>query len=186
MRCVRCPVAYHANDFCLAAGSKILASNSIICPNHFTPRRGCRNHEHVNVSWCFVCSEGKMWRLTLWVVSKGLSSVLYFNVYCSEYVDNLQELLLFLLPYGSLDIKLRSSDLTHLPEIRSLSQSVLTKLVCCWVPRICLSRTRCWDYRLASLGSGNPNFGASYFCSKPIMTNPLINLSSPSCILFNL
>ncbi|OWK11897.1 hypothetical protein Celaphus_00003472, partial [Cervus elaphus hippelaphus] len=59
MRCVRCPVAYHANDFCLAAGSKILASNSIICPNHFTPRRGCRNHEHVNVSWCFVCSEGK-------------------------------------------------------------------------------------------------------------------------------
>lgn len=65
MRCVRCPVAYHANDFCLAAGSKILASNSIICPNHFTPRRGCRNHEHVNVSWCFVCSEGKMLLLVL-------------------------------------------------------------------------------------------------------------------------
>ncbi|XP_038627424.1 histone-lysine N-methyltransferase, H3 lysine-36 specific [Tachyglossus aculeatus] len=58
MRCVRCPVAYHANDFCLAAGTVVLASNSIICPNHFTPRRGCRNHEHVNVSWCFVCSEG--------------------------------------------------------------------------------------------------------------------------------
>ncbi|XP_030068161.1 LOW QUALITY PROTEIN: histone-lysine N-methyltransferase, H3 lysine-36 specific [Microcaecilia unicolor] len=58
MRCVRCPVAYHANDFCLAAGTVVLASNSIICPNHFTARRGCRNHEHVNVSWCFVCSEG--------------------------------------------------------------------------------------------------------------------------------
>nr|XP_048716838.1 histone-lysine N-methyltransferase, H3 lysine-36 specific isoform X7 [Caretta caretta] len=58
MRCVRCPVAYHANDFCLAAGTVILASNSIICPAHFSPRRGCRNHEHVNVSWCFVCSEG--------------------------------------------------------------------------------------------------------------------------------
>ncbi|XP_075456937.1 histone-lysine N-methyltransferase, H3 lysine-36 specific isoform X3 [Ascaphus truei] len=58
MRCVRCPVAYHANDFCMAAGTVILASNSIICPNHFTPRRGCKNHEHVNVSWCFVCSEG--------------------------------------------------------------------------------------------------------------------------------
>ncbi|XP_053893516.1 histone-lysine N-methyltransferase, H3 lysine-36 specific isoform X2 [Malaclemys terrapin pileata] len=58
MRCVRCPVAYHANDFCLAAGTVILASNSIICPNHFSARRGCRNHEHVNVSWCFVCSEG--------------------------------------------------------------------------------------------------------------------------------
>ncbi|XP_069100621.1 histone-lysine N-methyltransferase, H3 lysine-36 specific-like isoform X1 [Pleurodeles waltl] len=58
MRCVRCPVAYHANDFCLAAGTVILASNSMICPNHFTPRRGCKNHEHINVSWCFVCSEG--------------------------------------------------------------------------------------------------------------------------------
>ncbi|KAM6467876.1 histone-lysine N-methyltransferase, H3 lysine-36 specific isoform 4-T9 [Liasis olivaceus] len=58
IRCVRCPVAYHSNDFCLAAGTMILASNSMICPNHFTPRRGCRNHEHVNVSWCFVCSEG--------------------------------------------------------------------------------------------------------------------------------
>uniref|UniRef100_A0A8C3RHT9 Histone-lysine N-methyltransferase, H3 lysine-36 specific n=1 Tax=Cyanoderma ruficeps TaxID=181631 RepID=A0A8C3RHT9_9PASS len=45
MRCVRCPVAYHSNDFCLAAGSVVLASNSIICPNHFT-------------AWCFVCSEG--------------------------------------------------------------------------------------------------------------------------------
>lgn len=58
MRCVRCPVAYHSNDVCLAAGTVILASNSMICPNHFTARRGCRNHEHVNVSWCFVCSEG--------------------------------------------------------------------------------------------------------------------------------
>ncbi|KAM8972021.1 histone-lysine N-methyltransferase, H3 lysine-36 specific [Pelodytes ibericus] len=58
MRCVRCPVAYHATDFCLPAGTVTLASNSIICPNHFTPRRGCKNHEHINVSWCFVCSEG--------------------------------------------------------------------------------------------------------------------------------
>ncbi|KAG7484718.1 hypothetical protein MATL_G00052960 [Megalops atlanticus] len=57
-RCVRCPVAYHANDYCMAAGSVVLANNSFLCPNHFTPRKGCRNHEHVNVSWCFVCSEG--------------------------------------------------------------------------------------------------------------------------------
>ncbi|XP_076862293.1 histone-lysine N-methyltransferase, H3 lysine-36 specific [Brachyhypopomus gauderio] len=57
-RCVRCPVAYHANDFCMAAGSVPLANNSFLCPNHFTPRKGCKNHEHINVSWCFVCSEG--------------------------------------------------------------------------------------------------------------------------------
>ncbi|KAG9265901.1 histone-lysine N-methyltransferase, H3 lysine-36 and H4 lysine-20 specific isoform X2 [Astyanax mexicanus] len=57
-RCVRCPIAYHATDYCIPAGSVILANNLILCPNHFIPRKGCRNHEHVNVSWCFVCSEG--------------------------------------------------------------------------------------------------------------------------------
>ncbi|XP_041845718.1 histone-lysine N-methyltransferase, H3 lysine-36 specific [Melanotaenia boesemani] len=57
-RCVRCPVAYHTNDNCMAAGSLVLANNSFLCPNHFTPRKGCKNHEHINVSWCFVCSEG--------------------------------------------------------------------------------------------------------------------------------
>lgn len=58
VRCVRCPVAYHATDQCMAAGCVVLSNNSIICPNHFTPRRGVKNHEHVNVSWCFVCTEG--------------------------------------------------------------------------------------------------------------------------------
>lgn len=58
-RCVRCPVAYHANDNCIAAGSLVLANNSFLCPSHFTPRKGCKNHEHINVSWCFVCSEGR-------------------------------------------------------------------------------------------------------------------------------
>ncbi|XP_036295984.1 histone-lysine N-methyltransferase, H3 lysine-36 specific [Pipistrellus kuhlii] len=58
MRCVRCPVAYHAKDLCLAAGSKILTPNSIICPNHFIPKEGCKDHKQVNVRWCFACSEG--------------------------------------------------------------------------------------------------------------------------------
>ncbi|KAF5891361.1 histone-lysine N-methyltransferase NSD2-like isoform X1, partial [Clarias magur] len=58
IHCVRCPTAYHASDYCVPAGSIILSTNTILCPNHFTPRKGCRNHEHVNVSWCFVCSEG--------------------------------------------------------------------------------------------------------------------------------
>ncbi|XP_051734135.1 histone-lysine N-methyltransferase NSD2 isoform X1 [Ctenopharyngodon idella] len=56
--CIRCPVAYHANDYCVPAGSVTLTDSNIVCPKHFTPRKGCRNHEHVNVSWCFVCSEG--------------------------------------------------------------------------------------------------------------------------------
>lgn len=59
MRCVRCPVAYHGGDACLAAGCSVLASHSVICPGHFTARKGKRHHAHVNVSWCFVCSKGE-------------------------------------------------------------------------------------------------------------------------------
>ena len=59
LRCVRCPVAYHGGDACLAAGCSVIASNSIICTNHFTARKGKRHHAHVNVSWCFVCSKGE-------------------------------------------------------------------------------------------------------------------------------
>lgn len=63
----------------MAAGSLVLANNSFLCPNHFTPRKGCKNHEHINVSWCFVCSEG------------GSGVVILFNLpenqfRCSNYV----------------------------------------------------------------------------------------------------
>ncbi|NXU55444.1 NSD2 methyltransferase, partial [Turnix velox] len=58
MRCVRCPVAYHAGDLCIAAGCAVIASNSIVCTNHFTATKGKSHHAHVNVSWCFVCSKG--------------------------------------------------------------------------------------------------------------------------------
>ncbi|XP_036618945.1 LOW QUALITY PROTEIN: histone-lysine N-methyltransferase NSD2 [Trichosurus vulpecula] len=58
MRCVRCPVAYHGGDGCLAAGCSVIASNNIVCTNHFTARKGKSHHAHVNVSWCFVCSKG--------------------------------------------------------------------------------------------------------------------------------
>ncbi|EHB06995.1 Putative histone-lysine N-methyltransferase NSD2 [Heterocephalus glaber] len=58
MRCVRCPVAYHGGDACLAAGCSVIASHSIVCTAHFTARKEKRHHSHVNVSWCFVCSKG--------------------------------------------------------------------------------------------------------------------------------
>ncbi|XP_069924072.1 histone-lysine N-methyltransferase NSD2 isoform X2 [Oryctolagus cuniculus] len=61
MRCVRCPVAYHGGDACLAAGCAVIASHSIICTGHFTARKGKRHHAHVNVSWCFVCSKDYYW-----------------------------------------------------------------------------------------------------------------------------
>uniref|UniRef100_H3AR77 Histone-lysine N-methyltransferase NSD2 n=1 Tax=Latimeria chalumnae TaxID=7897 RepID=H3AR77_LATCH len=58
VRCIRCPVAYHGGDLCIAAGCAILTANSIICTNHFRANKGKSHHSHINVSWCFVCSKG--------------------------------------------------------------------------------------------------------------------------------
>ncbi|XP_069575662.1 histone-lysine N-methyltransferase NSD2 [Brachyistius frenatus] len=58
MRCLRCPVAYHVGDLCVAAGSEMITNTAIICTNHFSAKKGYSHHSHVNVSWCFVCSKG--------------------------------------------------------------------------------------------------------------------------------
>ncbi|XP_031729091.1 histone-lysine N-methyltransferase NSD2 isoform X2 [Anarrhichthys ocellatus] len=58
MRCLRCPVAYHVADLCVAAGSEMITNTAIICTNHFNAKKGYSHHSHVNVSWCFVCSKG--------------------------------------------------------------------------------------------------------------------------------
>ncbi|KAL0969514.1 hypothetical protein UPYG_G00228270 [Umbra pygmaea] len=58
MRCLRCPVAYHTGELCVAAGSEMVTSSSIICTRHFSAKKGYSHHGHVNVSWCFVCSKG--------------------------------------------------------------------------------------------------------------------------------
>uniref|UniRef100_A0A3Q2PAE4 Nuclear receptor binding SET domain protein 2 n=1 Tax=Fundulus heteroclitus TaxID=8078 RepID=A0A3Q2PAE4_FUNHE len=58
MRCLRCPVAYHVGDLCVAAGSETITNAAIICTNHFNAKKGYSHHSHVNVSWCFVCSKG--------------------------------------------------------------------------------------------------------------------------------
>ncbi|XP_026800594.2 histone-lysine N-methyltransferase NSD2 isoform X3 [Pangasianodon hypophthalmus] len=58
IRCLRCPVAYHTGDLCIAAGSEMLTPTTMLCTNHFNPKKGYRHHTHVNVSWCFICSNG--------------------------------------------------------------------------------------------------------------------------------
>ncbi|XP_077394301.1 histone-lysine N-methyltransferase NSD2 isoform X3 [Festucalex cinctus] len=58
MRCLRCPVAYHVGDQCVAAGSETVTNTAIVCTNHFHAKKGYSHHSHVNVSWCFVCSKG--------------------------------------------------------------------------------------------------------------------------------
>ncbi|KAM9330334.1 histone-lysine N-methyltransferase NSD2 [Gastrophryne carolinensis] len=58
IRCVRCPVAYHGGDSCIAAGCTMLSASSIICSAHFAAKKGNSHHTHINVSWCFICSNG--------------------------------------------------------------------------------------------------------------------------------
>ncbi|XP_069773931.1 histone-lysine N-methyltransferase NSD3 isoform X3 [Narcine bancroftii] len=58
MRCLRCPVAYHIGESCIAAGSLVLSSHSIICNNHCSSKKNSRASLQVNVSWCFICARG--------------------------------------------------------------------------------------------------------------------------------
>ncbi|XP_063780869.1 histone-lysine N-methyltransferase NSD2 isoform X2 [Pseudophryne corroboree] len=58
VRCVRCPVAYHSGESCMAAGCTVLSPSSIVCSAHFAARKDKAHHTHINVCWCFVCSKG--------------------------------------------------------------------------------------------------------------------------------
>uniref|UniRef100_A0A3P8PKN8 Nuclear receptor binding SET domain protein 2 n=1 Tax=Astatotilapia calliptera TaxID=8154 RepID=A0A3P8PKN8_ASTCA len=80
MRCLRCPVAYHIGDQCVAAGSEMITNTAIICTNHFNAKKGYSHHSHVNVSWCFVCSKGSKQLLTSSHTAVTKSSRLIENV----------------------------------------------------------------------------------------------------------
>ncbi|XP_072515395.1 histone-lysine N-methyltransferase NSD3 isoform X4 [Salminus brasiliensis] len=56
MRCIRCPVAYHTGDSCIAAGSVVITPHIIICSNHSSARRNGHLCSPVNVGWCFICA----------------------------------------------------------------------------------------------------------------------------------
>ncbi|XP_018109063.1 histone-lysine N-methyltransferase NSD3 isoform X2 [Xenopus laevis] len=56
LRCIRCPVAYHNGDSCIAAGSLHLSSSLVICSNH--SKRSGHASSAVNVGFCFVCARG--------------------------------------------------------------------------------------------------------------------------------
>ncbi|XP_077000286.1 histone-lysine N-methyltransferase NSD3 isoform X5 [Tamandua tetradactyla] len=56
MRCLRCPVAYHSGDACIAAGSVFVSSYILICSNH--SKRTSNSSSAINVGFCFVCARG--------------------------------------------------------------------------------------------------------------------------------
>ncbi|XP_037113812.1 histone-lysine N-methyltransferase NSD3 isoform X2 [Syngnathus acus] len=56
MRCIRCPLAYHTGDSCVAAGSAILTHHIMICSSHGSTKRNGLQTSPVNVGWCFLCA----------------------------------------------------------------------------------------------------------------------------------
>ncbi|XP_029459790.1 histone-lysine N-methyltransferase NSD3 isoform X1 [Rhinatrema bivittatum] len=56
MRCLRCPIAYHSGDGCIAAGSVFVSPHIIVCSNH--SKRSGHTSSAVNVGFCFVCARG--------------------------------------------------------------------------------------------------------------------------------
>ncbi|XP_036954577.1 histone-lysine N-methyltransferase NSD3 isoform X2 [Acanthopagrus latus] len=56
MRCIRCPVAYHTGDSCVAAGSVVLTHHIMICSSHCSAKRNGLLSSPVNVGWCFLCA----------------------------------------------------------------------------------------------------------------------------------
>uniref|UniRef100_A0A1A7WSB3 Histone-lysine N-methyltransferase NSD3 n=1 Tax=Iconisemion striatum TaxID=60296 RepID=A0A1A7WSB3_9TELE len=56
IRCIRCPLAYHPGDGCLAAGSVILTHHIMICSNHGSAKKNGLLSSPVNVGWCFLCA----------------------------------------------------------------------------------------------------------------------------------
>uniref|UniRef100_T2MHJ6 Probable histone-lysine N-methyltransferase NSD2 n=1 Tax=Hydra vulgaris TaxID=6087 RepID=T2MHJ6_HYDVU len=57
LKCIRCPTAYHQSS-CLVAGCTIITSNNMICDCHFEPQKNNTLHSNINVTWCFICSQG--------------------------------------------------------------------------------------------------------------------------------
>ncbi|XP_049778500.1 histone-lysine N-methyltransferase NSD3 [Schistocerca cancellata] len=57
VRCIRCPTAYHAGDYCVPAGSEVLSATQILCARHYQPLKGVKI-PHFNTAWCFLCSMG--------------------------------------------------------------------------------------------------------------------------------
>ncbi|XP_019954932.1 histone-lysine N-methyltransferase NSD3 isoform X5 [Paralichthys olivaceus] len=58
MRCIRCPLAYHTGDSCVAAGSVALTHHIMICSSHGSAKRNGLLTSPVNVGWCFLCARG--------------------------------------------------------------------------------------------------------------------------------
>ncbi|XP_029915842.1 histone-lysine N-methyltransferase NSD3 isoform X2 [Myripristis murdjan] len=97
MRCIRCPVAYHTGDSCVAAGSVVLTHHIMICSNHGSAKRNGLLSSPINVGWCFLCARGLL-------VQDLTDTILSSYAYKSHYLlteSNRAELKLPMIPSPS-------------------------------------------------------------------------------------
>uniref|UniRef100_A0A8C6MK78 Histone-lysine N-methyltransferase NSD3 n=1 Tax=Nothobranchius furzeri TaxID=105023 RepID=A0A8C6MK78_NOTFU len=97
IRCIRCPLAYHPGDGCLAAGSVILTHHIMICSNHGSAKKNGLLSSPVNVGWCFLCARGLL-------VQDLTDTILSSYAYKSHYLlteSNRAELKLPMIPSPS-------------------------------------------------------------------------------------
>uniref|UniRef100_A0A3B5L0M2 Uncharacterized protein n=1 Tax=Xiphophorus couchianus TaxID=32473 RepID=A0A3B5L0M2_9TELE len=97
IRCIRCPLAYHPSDGCLAAGSVILTHHIMICSNHGSAKKNGLLSSPVNVGWCFLCARGLL-------VQDLTDTILSSYAYKSHYLlteSNRAELKLPMIPSPS-------------------------------------------------------------------------------------
>ncbi|XP_051923076.1 histone-lysine N-methyltransferase NSD3 isoform X1 [Hippocampus zosterae] len=97
MRCIRCPVAYHTGDSCVAAGSAILTHHIMICSSHGSTKKNGLLTSPVNVGWCFLCARGLL-------VQDLTDTILSSYAYKSHYLlteSNRAELKLPMIPSPS-------------------------------------------------------------------------------------
>ncbi|XP_045081670.1 histone-lysine N-methyltransferase NSD3 isoform X2 [Coregonus clupeaformis] len=97
MRCLRCPVAYHTGDSCVAAGSVVLTHHIMICSRHGIAKRNGLLSSPVNVNWCFLCARGLL-------VQDLTDTILSSYAYKSHYLlteSNRAELKLPMIPSSS-------------------------------------------------------------------------------------
>uniref|UniRef100_A0A8C3A3D8 Histone-lysine N-methyltransferase NSD3 n=1 Tax=Cyclopterus lumpus TaxID=8103 RepID=A0A8C3A3D8_CYCLU len=97
MRCIRCPVAYHTGDSCVAAGSVALTHHIMICSSHGGSKRNGLLTSPINVGWCFLCARGLL-------VQDLTDTILSSYAYKSHYLlteSNRAELKLPMIPSPS-------------------------------------------------------------------------------------
>ncbi|XP_022622675.1 histone-lysine N-methyltransferase NSD3 [Seriola dumerili] len=97
MRCIRCPLAYHTGDSCVAAGSVALTHHIMICSSHGSAKRNGLLTSPVNVGWCFLCARGLL-------VQDLTDTILSSYAYKSHYLlteSNRAELKLPMIPSPS-------------------------------------------------------------------------------------